>query len=369
MLGPSPDRPRAEEPPGEAPVGAPPRPSRSEAGEEDRFPTEALSDLRRSGALLAPVPRGLGGRGWGTEPPGALAILALLRRVGRTSLPLGRVYEGHVNALRLVMRYGDPAQQARAAADAAAGHLFGIWAAEPAGAPVRLVDGRLVGRKGPASAAGIVTRALLTAALPNGGEQLVLVPLAPGQGWTGELADLHGMRGVRTGTVVLDAIAVPAHASIGVPGDYMRQPEISLGAWRTLAVQLGGIDALVDALRADLRGRGRDQDPYQLARVGRALIARETARLWLEKVAPAAERDAPGDGEDAANAVKLARLAVEAAALDAIGLAQRSIGLAAFVRPHPVERLARDLSTYLRQPALDTVLAEAATHFMRRDPP
>jgi len=50
-------------------------------------------------------------------------------------------------------------------------------------------------------------------------------------------------------------------------------------------------------------------------------------------------------------------------------LAQRSLGLAAFVRPHPVERLCRDLATYLRQPAMDMVLDEAATYFADRDLP
>jgi hypothetical protein len=58
--------------------------------------------------------------------------------------------------------------------------------------------------------------------------------------------------------------------------------------------------------------------------------------------------------------VNLARLAVEAAALDLMQLAQRSIGLQAFMRPNPIERISRDLATYLRQPGPDRALTDAA---------
>jgi hypothetical protein len=44
-------------------------------------------------------------------------------------------------------------------------------------------------------------------------------------------------------------------------------------------------------------------------------------------------------------------------------LAQRSLGLAAFFQPSPIERLMRDLGTYLRQPAPDEALTEAASWF------
>jgi hypothetical protein len=46
---------------------------------------------------------------------------------------------------------------------------------------------------------------------------------------------------------------------------------------------------------------------------------------------------------------------------------QRSLGLAALLEPNPVERLIRDLSTYLRQPAPDEALTEAAACFMQRE--
>ena len=63
--------------------------------------------------------------------------------------------------------------------------------------------------------------------------------------------------------------------------------------------------------------------------------------------------------------VGLARIAVEAACLDAMRLLQRSLGLTSFRQGTAMERICRDLSTYLRQPAADEVLTEAADWFAR----
>lgn len=145
---------------------------------------------------------------------------------------------------------------------------------------------------------------------------------------------------------------------IGEPGDYLREPDFSAGAWRFAAVHCGGAEAVLGALRDHLARTGRGADPHQSARLGRAATAAETARLWVEAAAGRAE--APDAGADAVAHVGLARLAVERAALDLLELAQRSVGLQAFMRPNPLERVARDLATYLRQPAPDRVLANAA---------
>jgi alkylation response protein AidB-like acyl-CoA dehydrogenase len=67
--------------------------------------------------------------------------------------------------------------------------------------------------------------------------------------------------------------------------------------------------------------------------------------------------------------VNLARLAVERSALEVIALAERGLGLSAFTRPSPVERVVRDLSTYLRQPFPDGALEGAAAYLLERDGP
>ena len=153
-----------------------------------------------------------------------------------------------------------------------------------------------------------------------------------------------------------------------VPGDYLRQPEFSAGAWRTSAVTLGGLEALCACVRGELAKRGRADNPHQQARIGALLMAQETASLWMRKAALIAEGGVANHGDVAAY-VNLARLAVERAVLEALQLAQRSLGLSAFMHGSFVERLIRDLATYLRQPAPDETLTEAAAWFTTRDLP
>ena len=92
------------------------------------FPEENLADLRRVGALVAALPRALGGRGFGTEPEGAAGAAEMLRLVGRGHLATGRLFEGHVNAVKLVVRYGGPEVVAQVAdVSVCRGALFGLW--------------------------------------------------------------------------------------------------------------------------------------------------------------------------------------------------------------------------------------------------
>ena len=64
-----------------------------------------------------------------------------------------------------------------------------------------------------------------------------------------------------------------------------------------------------------------------------------------------------------------ARIACETTGLDVIRIVQRGLGLAGFLRSNEAERVMRDLAAYLRQPAPDETLTEAAAWFTRRDLP
>ncbi len=329
------------------------------------FPGEDIAGLAAGGLLTAPLPRGFGGAGLGTTPEGALPLLEVLRRIGHGSLPLGRLYEGHVNALKLIFAYGSLAQQALFAAECRKGRLFGVWNTEGRDGLRLLRSGGgqiLEGRKIFASGAGHVERPLVTARTESGDVVMVVPQLEPGHradlsGWKA-----HGMRASATGAVDFTGIAVGDDEIIGDAGAYERQPLFSAGAWRFAAVQLGGIERVLDELRRHLLGCDRDADASQQARVGQGAIAAETAHLWLRTACERAE-DAAAD-ESAVAYVGLARLAVERAGLDVLELAQRGIGLQGFLRTHPVERIGRDLATYLRQPAPDRVLAESARHVL-----
>ncbi|WP_082503711.1 acyl-CoA dehydrogenase family protein [Methylobacterium sp. Leaf117] len=368
------------------------------------FPAEDVAHAYEAGLLAAPLPVSLGGAG--LDAPERAPVLAdVLARVGRGSLALGRLYEGHVNALLLILRYADPAVAERLAGDVRAGHLFGVWNTQPQTGGLSLEDvpdveglpgvedlqglegleapqgaeagWRLRGVKSFASGAGSVTRPLVTARRPDGRQQMLVANLVAGtradlSGW-----QAHGMRASTSG--ILDFTGLPADPGgfVGGPDAYFAEPHFSGGAWRFAAVQLGGIEAVFDALRTHLRATGRGGDPHQAARLGEAAIAVETARLFVARAAVLAS-DPAAEPERVIAYVNLTRLAVERAGLDVLERAQRSVGLSGFLSPHPLERLARDLATYLRQPGPDRALTAAAAHILAearpadllwRDPP
>ncbi len=330
--------------------------------ETAQFPTEDIADLRAIGVLAAAVPLRLGGQGLGTEPHAAGATLELFRALGRGNLALGRLVEAHVNALRLVFRYGDEATCRSTTEDAAAGHLVALWVTDPPGSSLHAgPKGTITGSKQFCSGAGHVTRAVVTVE-DAGATRLAYVWLDKGVTVRPLPGGLSGMRAATTGQMAFDGTR--AHL-FGAPGDYLREPDFSCGAWRTSAATLGGLEALVEQFGQQLLARGREADPHQQARFGHALIAVETARLWMAQAACRAE-DPDAEPADTVAYVGLARLVVERACLDVIEAVQRSLGVAALLRANPVERLCRDLTTYLRQPAADMVLTEAAATALGR---
>jgi alkylation response protein AidB-like acyl-CoA dehydrogenase len=225
-----------------------------------------------------------------------------------------------------------------------------------------------VGRKILASGAGFIERPIVTASTPEGGRLIVMPRLR-----MGERSDLsrwtaHGMRASATGSVDFSGLPIEPVEIVGEDGDYERQPAFSGGAWRFGAVQLGGMERLFDCLCAHLRSTGRGGNPHQAARLGEAALAVETARLWVERAAAVAEVSAQDAAADRIVAyVNLARLAVERAGLDLMELVHRSVGLTGFMRPHPIERISRDLATYLRQPAPDLALTNAAAWMLQQE--
>ncbi len=327
---------------------------------EASFPTTAVAALGDAGLLAAPLPLPLGGSGLheGT------ALLLLLHAVGSGSMALGRIFEAHINALRLVTLYGSADQQLHAAGQARAGKLFAVWVTDAPDAPLRLNGESLFGAKQFCSAAGYADMAVITADAGNPEAVMMMVPTNTGVRVAASGPSLQGVRAAVTRRVEFDGCRATV---LGRPGDYLREPEFSTGAWRAAAVTLGGLAALLDEARRQIKARGLDAAPHQRARLGRAAIAHHTGFLWLER---AAMLCAAGiDAADAVAYVNLARTAFEAAAMDALAGIERSLGLGAFLQGNPAERLARDVATYLRQPAPDEALDEASGHFMRRPIP
>jgi len=327
---------------------------------DELFPADDIALLHGQGLLVAPLPRRLGGQGAGTEPEGADLLLAVLRTIGRGNLAVGRLFEAHVNALKLILDYGTLEQAAAAAADAKAGRMFGVWVTDAPGSGLTWADGVLRGSKGPCSGAGHLPCALVTVGTPAGTRMAVL-HLDGGEAVRPMRGLLHGMKASVNGWVSFDGVPLAGKALVGQPGDYLREPQLSTGAWRTMAVTLGGLEALVGLVGHQLRRKGHDGDALQQSRFGELLIAQETALLWTQAAATCAEAGTAQVADRVAY-VNLARIAVERACLDAMRLAQRSIGFGTFLTTNPLERMLRDMSVYLRQPAPDAVLTESAQH-------
>ena len=213
---------------------------------------------------LRRCPADLGGLGLGTEANGAMHLAEVLRLIGRGNLSLGRLYEAHVNVLRLIVRYGTERQMRHAADLALDGQLFGLWVTDAPDAQVRLTEDLVLhGMKAPCSGAGDVRHALITARLPSGETRMVMIGPVPLQnadpsGWV-----MQGMRAARNGSLIMEGIGVAASALIGSDGDYLREPDFSAGAWRGTAVALGGLEALVAEMRATLVDRDRAADAHQ----------------------------------------------------------------------------------------------------------
>ncbi len=337
----------------------------SASDQEGGFPTQEFDWLREAGLLAAPLPARLDGSGL-NEPAHTQELLSTLRHIGRGNLAVGRVYEGHANALQLITRFARPEQAARWAADAGAGHLFGVWNTEAHDgvklAPLPSGRFRLSGSKTFGSGAGHLTRPLLTAALPDGGWQMLVLPAdTQVPEYDARFWRPLGMRASASFRVDFTGLEIGPDDLLGEPGDYYRQPGFSGGAIRFAAVQLGGAEAIFDETRRFLRALNRTDDPYQRQRLGQLSILVASGQHWLQAAAELAARPGP-DAETLVAHANLVRSAIEDICLRVLPLAERCVGARGLLRPEPFERLHRDLTHYLRQPAPDAALADAGRY-------
>jgi len=301
----------------------------------------------------------------GVPRAGRLVEMAALRRVGAQDPSLGRIYEGHVNAVQLVARSGSDAQHARLEREVSAGHLFGVWNTQDDD-PVHIVRSgerfTLSGAKTWASGATTVARPIVTAAWPDGTVQMCLVPMerhhpaVDGSAWRP-----LGMQASQSFRVDFSGVELDAEDLIGRPGDYERQPWFYGGALRFAAVQPGIIERLSTEAANYLLERARDGDPFQRARIGEMRIGVHTALHWIEAGIAAWQAFDASESEEAGlraiEVADMARTAIERIALEAVELTMRSVGAHGLVEPLPFAGLVRDLQMYLRQPAPDAALA------------
>lgn len=358
------------------------------ASELDRqavFPSEEFKQIATEGLLAAPLSNRLGGLGLGFKTGNTTELLMLLKEIGRGNLAVGRVYEGHVNALQLIQTFGTPEQIEAYAADARDREkIFGVWNAEAAdGVKILPLDNGkylLQGSKTFASGCGYVERPFVNGVLPDGSWQMCIVPMdevetVVDRDWW----QPPGMKATVSYKVDFTGVELDRNCSIGNPGDYLRQPWLSAGVIRFAAVQLGGAEALFNATRQYLQELNRTNHVNQQERLGKMAIAIESGNLWLCSAAQMVDRYSPifGGYPDLPNPesfqlvayANMVRTAIEQICMDVIQLSQRSIGTLGLLPPHPMERIIRDLSLYLRQPAYDVAIAKIGEYVLSEKVP
>jgi alkylation response protein AidB-like acyl-CoA dehydrogenase len=325
------------------------------------FPTDSLDLLRDHGFARRFAPPAAGGEAFADEQQRYRAMTDALRLVGRCDLSVGRLFEGHVNALLLFGWYASEAQLAWLSRALDDGAWFGVWATEPPPG-VRLSDATLHGAKVFASGAGGLTYAIVTAAQEGTPRALAVVPAndparADTSGWR-----VRGMRASVSGRYDVSGLGADDVLILGTPGDYDREPRFTAGAWRFCAVQLGGIEALLTETRANMSDAARG-DPVQRARFAKAVAATRGAGFW---VAEAARRAAVED-KDAITIAQLTRGMVEQAGFEVMEAAARILGTRSAFDGERADKIIRDLSLYLRQAGPDHARDQAALALLDHD--
>ncbi len=325
------------------------------AAEHDRradgaFPEAAWAALEAGGLTAATV-----------DGPPAAEELALVRAVARADVSLGRLLDGHCNAVERLRVQVDPALAEAELAGVRAGRLrLGVWGADPGpgeGAPAELdTDGpgaRLRGVKVFCSGAGGLQRAFVLARGPGDAAptRMAYVDLT-GPSTTVDRAWFGGagMRGSASHRVVFDGAPVLWLAP--EPGALLAEPWFSGDAIRTAASWAGGAEAAAGEALALLRAKPHgDLEALAAGRIGTAL---GTSDLWLAE----AGRRLDAGTADRAFAAHL-RAAVDAGVRTILDEASRACGSRAFATGGPLERARRDLQTYVLQHRLDPVVMRA----------
>lgn len=328
---------------------------RSAAGaEESGDRSVALSiDLLRKAELLLDD---------GSSDPAQTA--RALMQVGAANLSVGRLWEGHINALRLIRLYGSRDLKNSVNHRISKDGLLGVWGADGKVPVTRDGDG-VKGMKCFASGLGTVTHAIVT--VNSGPEvQLALVDVTDAARADPSTWSMQGMRATVSGNYDFGGMSADRIEWIGAPGDYLREPHFIGGVWRIAALQAGAAAGLLDLTATELRKAERMQAEAQKSRLMGAVM-QVWAGMALTERAAAASIDCQ-TGEDTIVATSIAaRLFTEEVALDVIRAVEQSIGLRHFDTGSKTGRMARDLSVYLRQAARDAFLQRAAQTALGED--
>ncbi|MGB3586113.1 MAG: acyl-CoA dehydrogenase family protein [Tunicatimonas sp.] len=337
-------------------------------GADDDFPFQEFHELREADLLQITLPD----QPLDFATPTTRELLNLLKLVGKGNLSVGRIYEGHINALYLIHLFGTTAQQQYWYQNVQLSqHLFGVWNTQMNdGITIQdLGDGKyqLQGCKTFCSGAQWVTRPIITGKLLSErgedlGWQMVVVPLDEQEHLPVDDSFWKplGMKASVSHKIDFSQVVLTDQDLLGNPDDYHQQPHFSGGAIRFAAVHLGGAEAIFDATRNYLQKLMRTNDPYQQMRLGEMAALIESGNLWINSAGERTDGNLPSDVT--IQYANMVRTAIEKICLDTLRLSERCVGARGLLYPEPFARLHADLTTYLRQPAPDQALAQVGAY-------
>jgi len=326
------------------------------------FPHRPFKALSEAGLLALPVPKPRRSRGrrasFAEEWP-------ILRAVAKADGSVGRIFDGHLNAVeRVSVLAPEPLRMRELEAVASGELILGVWGADPIpgeGPPARIVEtesGRVLeGVKTFCSGSTSLDRALVAVRGTDGtsGPPLLAYVDLRGGGFEVDRTWFQGsgMRASESHRVVFRGAKVLA--VLGEPGELIREPYFSRDAIRTAMTWAGIGDLAVDAALEILAAKSRDREPDEVVSLaaGKMLAAQKTLDRWLEYAAR--EADADPEKSLAGFSTEL-RAAVAACCREILDEAARACGSHPFATASPLDRARRDLELFLLQHRLEPAL-------------
>ncbi|MBA2693529.1 MAG: acyl-CoA dehydrogenase family protein [Rubrobacter sp.] len=335
----------------------------AERDAEPGFPREPFRMLAEAGMLSVPVPERIEARG---RRSSFAEEWRILRAVSKADGSVGRILDGHFNAVeRVSLLAPEPLRAGELEAVAEGKLLLGVWGADPIpgeGESARLADGgdSLEGVKTFCSGATGLDRAL------------VAVRGEDGRGGPPHVAyvDLHGggveidtewftgsgMRSSESHRVEFHGARVLA--VLGERSELVREPYFSRDAVRTAVVWAGVSDLAVDSALDILAAKSGGSEPDDIVSLaaGAMVAARASTERWIEAAASLADTEPEKLSKNFS--IHL-RQSVAAACRLIVDEAERATGSHPFAAGGPLDRAARDVRLMLLQHRLEPQLARS----------
>ncbi len=307
------------------------------------------------------------------------SLLQLLKKTGSANLSVGRIYEGHINALQLISLYGNDQQKSHWFREVEEEQkLFGVWNtyAED-GVYIRdLGDGdyRLEGCKTFCSGSGWINRPLITGEMispDKKGWQMCVIPVEKVKPITIDPSFWKplGMRASASFKMDFTGIEIQEKDLLGVPNAYYLEPNFSAGSIRFAAVQLGGATAVFCETQRFLRRMNRINDPFQKARIAEIAYLIESGNVFLHQAGEKLDVWTKGNAsaEKIIAYAGMVRTFIEEICTRTMRLAEQCVGARGLLRPNAFERIHRDLTFYLKQPAPDATLLQIGGYVLNQE--